>query len=122
MEGRRQIHNKHFHPASGKKFAAVCFIEDVVMQASVIEVVERTPVERFRRASTRIQTQVVFLQDLRQMSKIVFLRVSFEIFKNVVDAGWRSPMIECFCVMGQNKNQAATGPSDSLPLLERLDG
>jgi hypothetical protein len=39
MEGRRQIHDKHFHPTSGKKFAAVCFIEHVVMQASIVEVV-----------------------------------------------------------------------------------
>ena len=96
MEGRRQIHDKNFHPASGKKFSAVCFIEHVVMEASIIEVVERTLVERFRRASTGIQTQVMFIQDLREMRKIVFLRVSFKIFKNVVDAGRRSPMIEGF--------------------------
>ena len=36
----------------------------------------------------------MLLQDLRQMSKVVFLRVSLEIFKNVVDAGWGSSMIE----------------------------
>ena len=38
----------------------------------------------------------MFLQDLRQMSKIVFLCVLLEIFKNVVNPGWRSPMIEGF--------------------------
>ena len=48
MKRRRQIHDKHFHPTSGKKFAAVGFIEHVVMQAPIVEVVERTPVERFR--------------------------------------------------------------------------
>ena len=94
MEGRRKIHHKYFHPASGKQFAAVCFIEHMVMQASVIEIVERTPVERFRRAPAWIQTQVVFLQDLRQVCQIILLCVSFEIFKNMVNAGWHSAVVE----------------------------
>jgi hypothetical protein len=96
MEGERQIHHKYFHPTSGKKFAAVCFIEHVVMEASIVKVVERALVERLRRASTGIQTQVMFIQDLREMGKIVFLSISFEIFENVIDAGRRSPMIEGF--------------------------
>jgi hypothetical protein len=96
MEGERQIHHKHFHPASGKKLAAVCFVERVVMEASIIEVVEGALVERFRRATAGIQTQVMFIQDLREMRKIVFLRVSFKILKNVVDAGRRSLMVEGF--------------------------
>jgi hypothetical protein len=55
MKGERQIHHKYFHTASGKKFPAVCFVEHVVMEASIIEVVERAPVELFRRTSTGIQ-------------------------------------------------------------------
>ena len=96
MEGWRQIHDKYFHPTTGQKFPAVCFIEHVVVKASIIEVVERTLVELFRRASARVQTQIMFIQDLGEVEKIVFLRVSFEILKNVVDAGWRSAMIEGF--------------------------
>ena len=96
MERERQIHHKYFHPASRKKFAAVCFVKHVLMETSIIEVVERALVERFRRASAGIHTQVMFIQDLREVRQIVFLRVSFKIFKDVVDAGRCSPMIECF--------------------------
>jgi hypothetical protein len=94
MERERQIHHKNFHSASGKEFTTIYFVEHVVMKASIIEVVERALVELFGSASTGIQTQVMFIQDLRKMRKIVFLRVSFKIFENVVDAGRCSPMIE----------------------------
>ena len=64
----------------------------------------------------------MFIQDLGEMRKVIFLRVSCEVFKNMVDAGWRSPMIEGFQVMRQNNDHSAAGSSHSLPLLQRLDG
>ena len=78
MEGRREIHDKYFQPASGKKFAAVCSIEHMVMEASIVEVVERAPMERFPGAHAGIQTQIMFIQDLGEMRKIVLLREYFD--------------------------------------------
>ncbi len=68
MKGRRQFHREYVHPATREKFAAVCPIEHVMMQASVMKVVERSPAKLLRRAGSWIQTEVVFVQNLWQVT------------------------------------------------------
>jgi hypothetical protein len=102
MAGECRFHYKYFDPTPGKQFAAVGLVKDVMVQAPVVEVVERAPVKPLRGARPWIHTDVVFVQDFWQMSEIVFLGVPFKILKHVIDRGGRSPVIEGFAIIRQN--------------------
>jgi hypothetical protein len=69
-----RFHRQYVHATTREQFTAVSLVKDVMMQASVIEVVERSAAKLLRGARKWIQTEVMFLQDLWQVSQIGVLR------------------------------------------------
>jgi hypothetical protein len=97
-----RFHRQYVHATTREQFTAVSLVKDVMMQASVIEVVERSAAKLLWGARKWIQTEVMFLQDLWQVSQIVFLSALLEILKHVVDAGRRSAVIEGLGMVWKN--------------------
>jgi hypothetical protein len=118
--GKREFHRKDFHAAT-EQFAAVRRVKNVMVETAVVDVVKRAALKLLHRDRPWINTEIVFLQDLRQVKQIVFRSILLKVLKHVVDRRWRSLMIEGSAVIRQKQDQTATGPGDSLPLVERLD-
>ena len=94
MVGKRLLHGKDLKPAANKQFAAVRSIKNMMVQTAVVEIVKRPPVKLLHRSRPGIKTEIVFLQDLRQMKEVVFRSVFTKVLKHVVDCRWRSSMVE----------------------------
>ena len=94
MVGKRQFHCKDFQPAANQQLAAVRSVKNMMVQTAVGEIVKRPPVKLLYRSRPRINTEIVFLQDLRQMKEIVFRSVFTKVLKHVIDCRWRSSMVE----------------------------
>ena len=121
MVGQSQFYCQHFQPAAEEQIAAVRLVKNMMVQAAVVEVVERAGVKLLHRSRPWIDTEIVFLQNFRQVKQVVFASLILEVLKHVVDRRGRSLMIERSAMIRQKYDQAAAGPGHSFPLMERLD-
>jgi hypothetical protein len=78
-------------------------IEDMVMQAAVLDILLGPHFEGREVPYLWITTQVVPSQDLRQMRQIVFCRATLEVLNKMFHRCHRSSMIESAIFMRQNQ-------------------
>ena len=103
VERKRLFYGDHLHSRRSKQFTAVVLIKNMMVKAAVLEVAKRTPAQVVNRARRCVHFQIVAVQDFLQVRKVVFLRISFEIFHHVGYWSQRPAMVERFQVVGQNQ-------------------
>lgn len=121
MLGKGEIDRDDVESGCGEEFFAVGFVEDVVMEATVIEVIQRSLFERLERAGCEIARQVVFFKDFGEMGQIVFADITLEVLEHVGDRGGSTVVVEGIPVEGKDQNEGASRPEHTLPLVKSFD-
>jgi len=68
----------------------------------------------------QVHAEVVFLENLWQVSQIAFGCAAGKILQHVAHGSGLAPMIENVFIVGKRKNQCPARLQHSLPLFERL--
>ena len=96
-------------------------IEDVMVQAAVLEVVQRSFPELVEGAGGSVPTEIMLFEDLRQMSEIVFTNTPGMVLHEVLQGRRLTPMVECEPLVGQDEQQDTSFADDPFPLEQCLD-
>ena len=83
------------------------FVENVLMQTTIVEVIERTVTKLLKGAGARVAREIVLLENLRQVTQIVLAYISFVIVNHIGHRGGGSAVIKCRHVVRQDQNESA---------------
>ena len=97
-------------------------IEGVVVERPVLEVVLRPRDECIAAARSRIEAQVVQVEDLLKVSGIILSHVRGEIGKNVVQCAQRAFVVERAVPMRYDEDNDPSRLHDACPCMKGLQG
>jgi hypothetical protein len=122
MDGRGDVYGEYIEARGSEEPAAVGFIEDMVVKAAVIDVVEAALLELFQGAGGWVAGEVVFGENFREVREVVFADVVVEVGEHVGNGGRGAVVVEGVAVIGEDEDEGAAGTEDTLPLVEGFDG
>jgi hypothetical protein len=93
-----------------------------MMQAAIVEVIQRALSELLNGTGGKIPFEVVLLQDFGKMSEVVLSGILFEVVQHVANRRNVAAMIKRAAEVRENEYQSATGAQHPLPFKESLHG
>jgi hypothetical protein len=115
------IDRKHFEACRLQQTPAVTLVEDVMMKAAIVEIIETTHAKLFESARTRVAREVMVREYIGKMAEVVFADTAFEVVQHRRDCGRRTAMIEGVPIEGEDEDERSPGFQYTLPFHQRLD-
>lgn len=122
VDGGSYVDGEYVESGGGEELATVGFVEDMMVEAAVVDVVMAALLELFGGSGAGVAGEVVVGEDFGEMGEIVFADVAIVVFEHGGDRGGGAAVIEGGTKVGQDEDKRASRTKRSLPFIECFQG